>query len=294
MRILITGATGNIGEGIIARLREVGHTLVLYDVVGRRDTRQFADLPFIQGDIQAGIGLDRAAQGCDLVLHTPAWHGIHWNQKTEADFWRLNVDGTFWAYQAAEHAGIKRFVFLSSMAWYSTYDKYGFTKVMGEHLAEYNFRNHKICSVIIRPHDLTPWNDYVNGYGARLLRGGVDREDVLDCIQAAVTALGGTSEEQNSNIIVQAVRANAFTTEQTESWQKDPESTCELLFPGSLELVRRYRINIACRPDLVDTLPGAQAIAYTPKRHFGTFLQELHRLDRELGPEAVAGMKCLY
>ncbi len=63
---------------------------------------------------------------------------------------------------------------------------------------------------------------------------------------------------------------------------------------GSLELVRKYRINIACRPELVDTLPGAKAIGYSPLRHFGTFLQDLQRLDRELGPQAVANMKCMY
>lgn len=294
MKILITGATGNIGKGMIPRLRAAGHDLVLYDVVKPPETPPFAQLLFIQGDIQAGIGLDRAAQGCELILHTPAWHGIHWNQKTEADFWRLNVDGTFWAYQAAEHAGIRRFVFLSSMAWYGSYDKYGFTKVMGEQLSEYYRRNHKIRSMIIRPHDLTPWRDYVNGYGARLLRGGVDRDDVLDCIEAAIKTLVPAQDLEGTNVIVQAVRANAFTAQQAQAWQEDPEATCELLFPGSRELVRKYHINIGCRPELVDTLAGAQEIGYSPRRHFGTFLQELHRLDREIGAESVSRMTCPY
>src|SRR6266849_5897403 len=65
-----------------------------------------------------GIGFARAAAGCDLILHTPAWHGIHTRQRTEVDFWRLNVDGTFWIFQAAAHAGVKRLVFMSSLAWY--------------------------------------------------------------------------------------------------------------------------------------------------------------------------------
>lgn len=52
----------------------------------------------------------RAATGCDLVVHTPAWHGIDSRTKTETDFWRLNVDGTFWALQAARSAGIPRVV----------------------------------------------------------------------------------------------------------------------------------------------------------------------------------------
>src|SRR5262245_25143018 len=170
MRILLTGATGNVGRGIIPHLRTARHDLILYDVVTLPDTEPFAGLPFIQGDIQAGIGLDRAAQGCDLILHTPAWHGIHWRQKTEADYWRLNVDGTFWIFQAAVAAEIQRVVFLSSMAWQNHYDKYGFTKRIGEELCEYYRLNHQVRYVAVRPADFTPWGtDFVNRYGARLL-----------------------------------------------------------------------------------------------------------------------------
>jgi nucleoside-diphosphate-sugar epimerase len=156
MKILLTGATGNVGRGMTQRLREAGHELVLYDVNRLPDEELFRDLEFIQGDAQQGIGLDRAAQGCDLILHTPAWHGIHWGAKTEVDFWRLNVDGTFWMFQAAQAAGIKRVVFLSSQAWHGHYDKYGFTKVIGEELCEYNRRSHGISYVAIRPADFTP------------------------------------------------------------------------------------------------------------------------------------------
>ena len=83
MKIFITGATGNVGKGMVARLREAGHDLILHDLEPVPDGEPFAGLRFIQGDAQAGIGFDRAVAGCDLVLHTPAWHGIHWRRKTE-------------------------------------------------------------------------------------------------------------------------------------------------------------------------------------------------------------------
>ncbi|RYG34424.1 NAD(P)-dependent oxidoreductase, partial [bacterium] len=123
MKILVTGAGGNIGRGVVPKLLDRGHEVVLSDL-----NRLETNLPFFQFDVQQGFGLERAAEGCDLILHTPAWHGIHWNQKTEADFWRLNVDGAFWAFQAARSAGVSRFVFLSSQSWHGHYDKYGFTK----------------------------------------------------------------------------------------------------------------------------------------------------------------------
>src|SRR3954462_4194652 len=96
MRILITGASGNVGQGVTPLLRSRGHDLILHDL-----NRFKTDLPFVQGDAQIGDGFVEAARGCDVIIHTPAWHGVHWNAKTEVDFWRLNVDGTFWLFQSA-------------------------------------------------------------------------------------------------------------------------------------------------------------------------------------------------
>jgi len=296
MRILITGASGNIGKGIIPRLRAAGHDLALYDITRLPDGEPFAGLPFIQGDAQAGVALDRAALGCDLIVHTPAWHGIHWNAKTEVDFWRLNVDGTFWMFQAAQAANISRVVFLSSTAWYGHYDKYGFTKRVGEELCEYNRQRHGIRYVSVRPNDLTPWGDDFLRYGARLLQGGVDREDVLDCVAQAVQALAGDLPEgaEPEGIVVHAMRPNAFTEDQIEGWEANPLAACERVFPGSRALVEKYGIDIRHKPGLSGQDEGAVRIGYAPKRHFGTFLDELRRLDREGGEAAVRAVHCPY
>jgi nucleoside-diphosphate-sugar epimerase len=294
MRILITGAGGNIAKGIIGRLRPAGHELVLSDVNPLPDVDTFAGLEFHQLDIQVGVGLEKAAQGCDLLLHTPAWHGIHSRTKTETDFWRLNVDGTFWALQAAESAGVSRLVFLSSMSWFGHYDKYGFTKRVGEELCEYHRQAHDLRYVSIRPHDFTPWgDDWLNRYGGRLLAGGVDREDVLDCVDAAVAALAGdVPADGPEGAIVHAVRANAFTAEQVENWESDPLGTAEATFPGSAELIAKYGIDISRRPSIPEQV-GAAAIGYTPTRHFGTFIAALAELDA-IDPEAVGRMHCPY
>ncbi len=297
MRILITGAGSNIGKGMIPRLADVGHDLVLSDLNKLPDTCPFTGLPFVQCDIQSGFGLERAAEGCHLILHLPAWHGIHSNSKTEIDFWRLNVDGTFWTFQAARAAGVTRFVFLSSQAWHGHYNKYGFTKRIGEELCEYNRRNGGIRYVAIRPADLTPWgDDWVNRYGARLLYGGVDREDVLDCVTAAVGHLAQTLPPgaEPDGIAVNAVRANGFTAAQIEDWETNPVAACECVFPGSRALIEKYGISITRKPGISHVGEGAARIGYTPSRHFGTFLEELKRLDAEGGPEAVRTLRCLY
>lgn len=294
MRILITGAGGNVGTGMAARLHAAGHDVVLSDLNPLPDKAIPDGAEFHQCDVQAGFGLERAADGCDLLLHTPAWHGIHSRVKTEADFWRLNVDGTFWALQAARSAGISRLVFLSSMSWFGHYEKYGFTKRVGEELVEYHRRQHGLRYVTVRPADFTPWGaDYLNRYGARLLYGGVDRDDVLDCVQAAVDSLAGaTAAGRPEGIVVHAVRANAFSDEQLGDWGHDPSTVCERIFPGAAALLGRYDIDVSRRPSVVDQV-GADEIGYVPRRHFGTFLAKLAELDRT-GPDAVSSVRCPY
>ena len=297
MRILITGATSTVSRGLIPILRNAGHEIVLHDLVRLPDNDLFRGLMFVQGDIQAGIGLERAAHGCDLIVHTPAWHGIHWGAKSEADFWRLNVDGSFWTFQAAVGAGIKRLVFLSSMAWHGHYDKYGFTKQIGEELCEYYRLNHQIRYVAIRPHDFTPWGtDYVNRYGARLLHGGVDWEDVLECIRLSIEKLSSElpSGVETERVVVQAVRANAFTQEQIADWKDSPSEACERIFPGSRPLIEKYGIRIDGQPSIVDAGSGAEQIGYAPKHHFGVFLENLRRLDEEGGKDRVSALSCPY
>lgn len=53
-----TAATGNVGRGMIPRLRAAGHELVLSDLNRAPDAEPFAGLPFVQCDVQAGFGLE--------------------------------------------------------------------------------------------------------------------------------------------------------------------------------------------------------------------------------------------
>ncbi len=295
MRVLLTGAGGNIGRGVIPKLLAQGHEVVLSDLNRLPDAPPYAGLPAFQIDVQQGFGLERAAEGCDLVLHTPAWHGIHWGQKTEIDFWRLNVDGAFWAFQAARAAGISRFVFLSSQSWHGHYDKYGFTKRVGEELCEYHRRANGIRYATVRPADLTPWgDDWPNRYGARMLYGGVDREDVLDAVALSVARLARPLDGEPEGIVVDALRPNAFGAAGLEGWEADPVAACERLFPGSSALVRKYALAIERRPGLTTSFGGWDEIGYAPSRHFGTFLEDLRNLDAESGEAAVRAMHCPY
>jgi nucleoside-diphosphate-sugar epimerase len=186
---------------------------------------------------------------------------------------------------------------LSSTAWYGHYNKYGFTKRIGEELCEYHRQNHGMRYVSVRPNDLTPWgDDWINRYGARLLYGGVDRDDVLDCLVQSIAHLESPLAEgvEPESRIVHAVRGDVYTEAQVADWEADPVAACERIFPGASALVEKYKINIRRKPSVSHTDDGARAIGYSPSRHFGTFLETLRRLDAEGGPERVAEMRCDY
>ncbi len=180
------------------------------------------------------------------------------------------------------------------MSWFGHYDKYGFTKRVGEELVEYHRQQHDLRNVTIRPHDFTPWgSDYLNRYGARLLYGGVDRADVLDCVLAAIDSLASPVPATGpEGTVVHAVRASAYTEDQLTGWEDDPIGTCDRIFPGAAALIERYGIDVNRRPS-VQPLVGAAEIGYKPRRHFGTFLADLAELDRS-GPDAVAAVRCDY
>lgn len=294
-RVFVTGVGGNIGKGVVPRLLDLGCDVVASDVNAPSAELRDLGVPYHQLDIQHGFGLDRAAEGADVFLHLPAWHGIHWQAKTEADFWRLNVDGTFWAFQAAKANQIKRFVFLSSQAWHGHYDKYGFTKRVGEELCEYNRQSHGVSYVSIRPADLTPWRDWVSHYGPRLLYGGVDREDVLAAIVRSVEYLAKKSDEATEKVIVDAMRPNAFTEADLEGWEADPLGACDRIFPGSRPLVEKYGLDIARKPHVIHSHEtGGDTVGFAAQVHFGTFLAELARLDAEFGEDHVRSLRCPY
>jgi hypothetical protein len=256
VRILVTGAHGNIGRGLAPLLGAAGHQLVL------------ADLPGF--DVRVEGALDTAAEGCDLVLHLPAWHGIHSGIRTETEFWRLNVDGTFNVLQSAARAGVSRVVFLSSQSWHDHYGKYGFTKRVGEELLEYHRHEHGLSYVSVRPGNLTPWgDDWPGAYGRGLLYGRVDRDDVLAAIVSSVDHLGS----HDAGLVVDAVRANPDDLDRLQGWAVDPVGTAEALYPGAREVVERFALDIAATPAVTGSAGWAE-LGYRPTRDFGTFVTE--------------------
>ncbi len=110
MKIVITGAAGRIGREIHARLA-ARHDVVGLDRVPAPTVRVVCDL-LDSGAVRAAL------VGADAVIHTAALHAPHVGRESDAEFRRVNVEGTRALAGQAIAVGVSRFVHTSTTALY--------------------------------------------------------------------------------------------------------------------------------------------------------------------------------
>jgi nucleoside-diphosphate-sugar epimerase len=119
MRIAVTGATGFLGRRIVEQAAAQGHSVIATSR-GRTGSTDFGGrASFTPCDITDANALTRIFDGCDVVVHSAALSS-DWGQ--DAQFWRINVDGTKAVVAAAERAGVRRLVHISSTSVYFAFE----------------------------------------------------------------------------------------------------------------------------------------------------------------------------
>jgi uncharacterized protein YbjT (DUF2867 family) len=112
MRVLVTGGTGVVGASTVTALVQRGHVVHLFSRHATRDAKRWAHgVHPIVGNVANPASLEGAAEQCEAVLHLT---GIV--EESGGDtFERVNVGGTKHVLDEAERAGVKRFVYVSSL-----------------------------------------------------------------------------------------------------------------------------------------------------------------------------------
>ncbi len=187
MKVLITGASGRLGPYVIRDLAE-RHTLVLMS--RRQPPDEFANIPFIQGDLNNFEDCQRAVEGVDAIQHLGAQPNPvdHPDLRPRAEeqgvqfdaTFKTNMLGTYYLLQAAIEADVKTIVMSGSNCAFGhgfriskthipidylpldeehpcyPEDSYSFSKRCGEDLLASYTRAYGIRTYMTRPAGITP------------------------------------------------------------------------------------------------------------------------------------------
>ena len=109
--ILVTGATGFVGPKVVHALRaEERDVRCLVREPGRAATLKAWGCELAQGDVTDRGSLERAAEGCEAVVHL-----VSIIRGSTADFQRVMTGGTQNVVAAAKSAGARRIVLMSAL-----------------------------------------------------------------------------------------------------------------------------------------------------------------------------------
>ena len=110
--VALTGATGFIGQYLLSELPKRGYRLRV--LLRRPSAMTLTSASAVIGDLAHPQNMSQALAGVDAVIHSAgiahAMSGV-----PEDDYRLLNTEATIRLAQAAQRAGVRRFVFLSSI-----------------------------------------------------------------------------------------------------------------------------------------------------------------------------------
>ncbi len=128
MNILVSGGAGYIGSHCVQRLLRDGHRVVSYDNLFRGHRRPMEllgeeypeRLTFVEGDLRETDRLEALLRehAIETIMHFAAWAYVGESVQMPLAYWRNNTVGSLSLIEAADRAGVQRFVFSSTCATY--------------------------------------------------------------------------------------------------------------------------------------------------------------------------------
>ncbi|MGN7178914.1 sugar epimerase [Paenibacillus sp. FSL R5-0490] len=188
MKVLIVGANGQIGKQLVKLINEEDKHTARAMVRKEEQVSQFEEmgvetaLASLEGSVDE---LAEAAKGCDAIVFTAGSGGNTGYDKTLL----IDLDGAAKTIEAAEKAGVDRFIMVSAIQannrdkWSEAIKPYYAAK----HYADRMLENSSLNYTIVRPGGLTndPGTCKIKA-AENLERGFIPREDVAKTLYAVL------------------------------------------------------------------------------------------------------------
>lgn len=123
MKVLVTGGAGYIGSVLVRQLLNKKYKVRAFDSLkfggeALYDVLLHPDFDFIKGDVRNSKEVEKALEGIDAIVHLAAIVGDPACKKFSEEANETNWTGSVNLFEAAEKAGVKRFVFASTCSNY--------------------------------------------------------------------------------------------------------------------------------------------------------------------------------
>lgn len=288
MKIFLTGGTGDLGKVLAYQIEKRGDTALRFDI--REPSDHYGK--FINGSILDRKKLLESLSDVDCIVHIAAWHGYHefTKKKDVYDFWDVNVSGTFNVFQAAAEMNINKIIFISSEAVVDENGIYGWTKVLGEEIAERYVKNHHLNVLTLRPRAFIPfWNKEVYSsfveWAKWYWKGAVHINDVAQAVMLGIDML--STKLLSQHLVLPVDGAYEYTQHDLQTWDKfGPGTTFKKYYEKYFDLAIKLGLDPAAKPTIQDISSTKQLLDFHPKYSLINLLSDLSKYG-ELGPPTI-------
>jgi UDP-glucose 4-epimerase len=181
MKSIVTGGAGFIGSHLVDKLLDMGHEVIVLDnfSTGRRENLSHVDgrITLIECNLSIKSDWIKKFNKVDWVFHLASLADIVPSIQNPEEYFRSNVDATFYVLEAARHASVKRIIYSASSSCYGIPDTYptpeesdikpqypyALAKRMGEELVEHWAQLYNLPAISLR---------FFNVYGTRSRTSG--------------------------------------------------------------------------------------------------------------------------
>lgn len=144
--VFVTGTGGFLGRSVMECLFREKSLRVVCLVRGAIPDAALPHIEYVRGDLLEPGGYAAALKGCETVLHMAAATG----KCKSGEYFRVNRDGTERLVSQARQSGVKRFLFVSTVAA-KFRDQYRYHYAQSKQAAEAAVRASGLAWMIVRP-----------------------------------------------------------------------------------------------------------------------------------------------